>query len=378
MKVKSVIILSLLCVIFSGCVRNVTTQGKMENSTTSSSIDETQSHTEEYDFNTIEKSDIQSELVYSMTDIEIPEYAALTDFCVYGNLVYYSYSYLDYIHYGDADKITDTCKNRICVYDMETKKSEIIYTVPTDMEYVSNLSCSEKWLMFTQDTYGTENKSKLFLMDLSQDLLQTISVLSETDFLKAKLVDNYIVYISPGSEFKYNSIYLYDYRTDKTVELIKNVNANTFELNYIEDLITICNEQEDGSFSIKAYDLNGNLINCYETEMQIPKAKCNSSCVVWQQNQMLFYYDFTSKEKYCLGYATEFMLINNNIISVNNEGIYSYQLGDTSQKYIVKTDLEHGAIFKSSTDGKIYAKWHILGQYAVSWGEDILTILEIS
>lgn len=378
MKEKIVIILSMLCIFFSGCVRDVTTEREFESATPSPTI-ESESQTEEYDCITIEKSDIQSEYTYSTVDIEIPEYATLTSYCVYNNLVYYSYNYLDYIYQGGVDEITDTYNNQICVYDIESKTSEVIYTVPVDTEYITHIGCNGEQLLFVQDVFmGMESNPKIFLMDLSQDVLKAVSVPLDMFVSSVELIDNYIIWIAQSSDLKSNSIYRYDYTTGDTVELINNVYAYKFEINYIEKIITICNEQKDGSINIKAYGLDGNIINSYKINTYVTAAKCNSKWVVWLQNQMLFYYDFASDKVHgLLGYATDFELIDDRIISVGYSGVYSYKLDDVSQKYIFKSEEGYRADFKNNTAGEIYAKWYISGQYGVPWDEDVVTILQI-
>lgn len=377
MKGITVIILSMLCIMFCGCMRDITTQREFNHATTAPMINEMESMTEKYDYTTIEKSDIQSEYTYSTVDINIPEYATLTDYCVSGNLVYFSYNYLDYFYQNGMGDNMDMYKNNICVYDMESGISEIIYTIPNSTEYIQCLDCNGEYLMFVQDVYmALEPDKQVFLMDLSQDVLQEVSVPLDTDASSIGLIDGYIVWKAQGEEYQGKSIYRYDYTTGETVELIKNIYANSFQVNRIDKIISVCNILEDDRTNIMAYDFEGNLVNNYVVDGYIVDGECNSWGVVWLQNHMMFFYDFSNDEVIGLDYAKSYELVNDAIISMSNDGIYSYRFGDTYKKYILKTEEDYGIGF-NNTNGKIYGKWYILGQYGMPWDEDVVTILQI-
>ena len=310
-------------------------------------------------------------------DIHVPEYATLSSYCIYGNLVYYSYYYLDYIYVTGEVELSDGYKSQICVYDTVTDSSKVIYTIENNTEYIPHLSCNGEQLLFVQEIYMGENTdSKVYLIDLSQSAPQAVSVLIEGNVKTAELVDNYIMWLSLGSDSETNSIYRYDYTAGKTVELIEKVLANTFKINDIENFISICNIEADDRTRINAYDFNGKLVNYHVINSYIVNGECNGKHVVWLQNYMMFFYDYANKEVIGLGYAKDYKLVNDVIISMSSDGVYSYKFGDDSLKRITETD-EYCWIDFKNTDGKIYGKWFIPGQYGMSWDEDVVTILQI-
>lgn len=376
---RRIIIITIL--IFSGilcaCHRNINTVDNFERATTTvAPIIETESQPED-NYTTIEKSDEPSDIAYSMVDIQVPTYATLSSYCLYGNLVYYSYYYLDYIYVTGEVELSDSYKSQICAYDIATNTSKVIYTVDSYTEYIPHLSCNGEQLLFVQEIYmGQDLDSKVYLMDLSLATPQAVSVLIEGNVKTAELVENYIMWISQGSESQTNSICRYDYKTGETIELIKEVVAYTFELNKLEKIITICNVQEDGSANIKAYDFNGKLVNSYVVDNYVSTAQCNSKYVVWSQDYNIFIFDFDSEQIYKTNFVGDFVLINDFVISEGNEGIFSYKIGDGIWKCIIKTEEEHRTDIKN-TDGKIYGKWYISGKYAMPWDEDVVTIIQI-
>ena len=374
---KNILIGIAICILFFGCSRSINTVDNFERATTTASpIIETESLTEE-SYNTIDKSDEPSDITYSRVGLQIPECATLNSYCLYRDLVYYSYSYLEYMYATGESKLSDEYNSQICVYDIATDRSKVIYTVESGTEYISHLTCNGEQLLFVQEIYMGQNPdSKVYLIDLSQSAPQAVGVLSEENVNTPELADNFILWLSLGSDSETNSIYRCDYARGEIIELIKEVGAYTFELNKLDKIITICNLQEDGSTDIKAYDYNGKLVNSYVVDNYVSTAQCNSKYVVWSQDNNIFMFDFDSEQINKTNFVGDFVLINDIIISEGNNGIFSYKMGESIWKCIINTEEGHRASI-NNTDSEIYGKWFIPGQYGMPWDEDVVTILQI-
>lgn len=73
-------------------------------------------------------------------EIEVPENASFNDYYVYDNKVVYTYDYFDYIiskMYSNHVEV-DEFEPQICIYDMDTKSSEVIYTFDDAMKYTTH------------------------------------------------------------------------------------------------------------------------------------------------------------------------------------------------------------------------------------------------
>lgn len=376
-RIYIILILILSCTLCA-CHRNVNTIDEFECVTTAPII-ETESQTKGDNYIETEKIYVQDDIKYLMVDISIPDYAILSSYYVYGNMVYYSYSYFDYLSVKGITDVGDGFKAQICVYDIENDTNSIIYTSDKEHVVLDNLYCDGNFLLFWEDITREDVQDEAFYMiDLSQGDVQKINLGTEGKIYSPQIVDNYIIWQSFDEKRENTYVYKYNYLTGETVMFLSVETDNFFTLQNTDRIITICDSQDDGSTNIMAYDLNGNLINTYMVNDFLVSANCNSKCAVWIADEGLMVYDFEKDSIISLELFGFNVLVDDCVIISADDGLYSYKLGTSSQKYLIKSDNNYCAFLSSDIDGKLLAQWYIPGQYNdYPWLENEVTILQI-
>jgi hypothetical protein len=186
----------------------------------------------------------------------------------------------------------------------------------------------------------TESERRTRVMDMKTGEYEFVIPELEIGTIDVKLTDKYIFWSSnENNQMKYYeySLYRYDFETKETLELTKNDMHNAFfNIEASQEVITICEHNGKSTF-IKGYDFDGRLKYNYENKGYFFDAYCNSYGVVWLRNTEVFFYDAKSGKIYNLGYADSVTLIADCIItSKGYDGIYSYKIGNDTQKCIVK------------------------------------------
>ena len=357
MKFKKLITFIMLIFLLSGCVNEVDFIDTSE--TTTNFMIESESRTEQPlkidNYTTIKQSDEQSELTSLVIDeINIPENASLNDYYVYDNKVVYTYDYFDYvlskIYLDHVEE--ENFGPRICIYDINTKSSEVIYAFDDSMKKCNiEFYDGNKIILSQYNSMGQMMTAEMYMIEMPEINLKKFDIGSDNNINSIVVMGEYIVWNVPDSDK--NTVYKYDYTTGNTEEIIKSVSSDMVYYNTSEAFITMCDMKEEGSTDIFTYDLNGNEVNKHTVKDIVFNILGNDKCVVWKSGSEIYVYDFRRYSTTQIAGADSCMIYKDYVIASAADGVYSYKLGYDSQKCITKLKTDYRYFTRINHDGQL-------------------------
>ena len=385
-------ILFIICIILilSGCVNEVNIYNEvspdstmeyesenMSENVTQETTEKTEGRTEYFDIDVL-ADETPENRIYSVEKIELPRNAEMGASFFYDKYIFYSYYYSDYKtkqSIDDEDEIENEYGARLLMYTTDTGESRVIHSIFDTDAIILNIEYNGRYLMWSE---FTESERRTRVMDMKTGEYEFVIPELEIGTIDVKLTDKYIFWNSnENNQMKYYeySLYRYDFETKETLELTKNDMHNAFfSIEASQEVITICEHNGKSTF-IKGYDFDGRLKYNYENKGYLLDAYCNSYGVVWLRNTEVFFYDAKSGKIYNLGYADSVTLIADCIItSKGYDGIYSYKIGNDTQKCIVKGEKKYVSSLDVTLNGDVYGKWIIPMQTIQSNSEDVIML----
>ena len=385
-------ILFIICIILilSGCVNEVNIYNEvspdstmeyesenMSENVTQETTEKTEGRTEYFDIDVL-ADETPENRIYSVEKIELPRNAEMGASFFYDKYIFYSYYYSDYKtkqSIDDEDEIENEYGARLLMYTTDTGESRVIHSIFDTDAIILNIEYNGRYLMWSE---FTESERRTRVMDMKTGEYEFVIPELEIGTIDVKLTDKYIFWNSnENNQMKYYeySLYRYDFETKETLELTKNDMHNAFfSIEASQEVITICEHNGKSTF-IKGYDFDGRLKYNYENKGYFFDAYCNSYGVVWLRNTEVFFYDAKSGKIYNLGYADSVTLIADCIItSKGYDGIYSYKIGNDTQKCIVKGEKKYVSSLDVTLNGDVYGKWIIPMQTIQSNSEDVIML----
>lgn len=301
----------------------------------------------------VKQSDEQSELMSVFVDeIEVPPNASINDYYVYDNKIVYTYDYFDYVISKIYLDHVDEMKfgPQICIYDINTKSNEVIYAFDDSMKKCNiEFYDGDKIILSQYSSMGQMMTAEMYMIEMPQKNLKKIDIGSD-DNINSAVMGEYIVW--NVAAFDKNTVYKYDYTTGNTEEIIKSVSSDMVYYNTSEAFITMC-DIKDGSTDIFTYDLNGNEINKHTVKDIVFNVLGNDKCVIWKRGSDTFVYDFSRYLTTQVADANSCMIYEDYVISLSENGCYSYKLGYDTQKCIMKTKPDYRNFLKINSDGQV-------------------------
>ena len=313
-------------------------------------------------------------------DMPLPQNALISDYCIYGDWVYYSYSYRDYI-YGELEywyekteeELNRQYASKLMRYNYVT--GEIIEIGSyTFSESIVDIEVSDNYFAYSrviiegnpQSQFGMEVKVVWEIMSISTDGFEIIPLTEEAAML---------TYLSLTGD---NNIILYECTDDETVTAVYkyNIESGIIECIYQGDVfnsITYSNgyvilRNAENCFEI--YDMNGNYIIGFssdldEGDLYLCNVTCNDILCAWTilkygTTFQVLVYDYSTDEVVALNAVSSVNSLeceNNRVYftGYSNYGIACYDIEEKSfcKNIYEKTQYE----LNKSLDGVLYGRF---------------------
>ena len=364
MKKSYIMGILLILIALCGCHRTISSTHEEE---TSGTVGPTTEDAVENEYILIDREIEGSDWEYSENHIVVPENSEVGGVYVYGDDIYYSIDYINYLYegYGELPEFTDEYRTKIYCYNVDTGESSLLYVIEGEGMTTSKLWCNGNKLVWSQNNVNMMFAESTFhIMDINTGTVSTPEVF-EQDVQDIYLAEDYL--FGKVTTDRGNALLRYDFDTGESnmVMYFEDISPTAQLAGEFNDFFTFYDYKDDCT-KIYAYDVDGNSVMQYDIAPDARRIKGNSRMCVWckgGEKEYIYVYDIVGQNTYKLKTGEIYTYaISGGYLVTNGYHTKAYCVGDLKIKRIIPGSryyvaLLNGAsnniyVYRALTDGE--------------------------